>query len=261
MRGFTLIELSIVLVIIGLLVGGSLVGRDLIAAAQVRATVSQLEAYKAAAMTFKGKYRGIPGDLADATEFGLTTNGNGDGCVSACGVFWDEGIANVDLSGGAPTYAYESPAFWMHLAQAHLMNGQFDGDGLVAADSVGRTYPHIPLNVNVGLLAYTSLDVPYFSMISINGGWISGHAAVPPMHARQIDVKIDDGLPAAGMIVAVDSMLDGFIYEVYDSSTPPPALPLTSGWSCAYVPSGGTQFIYNVTDPTASCGLRIRGAF
>src|SRR6185312_11880077 len=71
--GFTLIELSIVLVIIGLIVGGVLVGQDLIRAAEIRATVGQYEKYNAAINTFRSKYNGIPGDLleASATAFGL----------------------------------------------------------------------------------------------------------------------------------------------------------------------------------------------
>lgn len=59
---FTLIELSIVLVIIGLLVGGVLVGRDLIKSAEIRSQISQLQQYQAAINTFKAKmaiYRGI----------------------------------------------------------------------------------------------------------------------------------------------------------------------------------------------------------
>jgi prepilin-type N-terminal cleavage/methylation domain-containing protein len=62
--GFTLIELSIVLVIIGLVVGGVLVGRDLICAAELRAQISQIEKYNTAVNTFYGKYGGLPGPLA-----------------------------------------------------------------------------------------------------------------------------------------------------------------------------------------------------
>src|ERR1700712_2007792 len=89
--GFTLIELSIVLVIIGLVVGGVLVGQDLIKAAGVRATISQIEKSNTAVNTFRSKYDGLPGDLATASaiRFGLyypTTpsgvyNGNGDGII------------------------------------------------------------------------------------------------------------------------------------------------------------------------------------
>ena len=61
--GFTFVELSIVLAIIGLLVGGVLVGRDLIKAAEIRGHVQQIEKYNAAANTFRSKYGGLPGDL------------------------------------------------------------------------------------------------------------------------------------------------------------------------------------------------------
>src|SRR3984885_3925644 len=70
---FTLIELSIVLVIIGLIVGGVLVGQDLIKAAEIRATVSQIEKYNTAANTFQTKYNALPGDVpaAQAASFGM----------------------------------------------------------------------------------------------------------------------------------------------------------------------------------------------
>src|ERR1700710_2201298 len=79
-QGFTLIELSIVLVIIGLIVGGVLVGQDLIKAAATRAQISQIEKYNQAVNTFKTKYNGIPGDLQAslAAQFGFTV---GAGCV------------------------------------------------------------------------------------------------------------------------------------------------------------------------------------
>jgi prepilin-type N-terminal cleavage/methylation domain-containing protein len=59
---FTLIEMSIVLVIIGLIVGGVLVGQSLISAAAVRAQISQIERYQTAVNAFRDKYSGLPGD-------------------------------------------------------------------------------------------------------------------------------------------------------------------------------------------------------
>src|SRR5271170_3878378 len=76
---FTLIELSIVLVIIGLIVGGVLVGQDLIKAAQIRATVTQLEKYNTSVNTFRGKYNGLPGDLQSPTNFFPSVTGAGTG--------------------------------------------------------------------------------------------------------------------------------------------------------------------------------------
>src|ERR1035438_8206439 len=82
---FTLIEMSIVLVIIGLVVGGILVGQNLIAAAGVRATISQIEKYNTAVNTFRTKYDALPGDMnaSVAKQFGFvargTQPGEGDG--------------------------------------------------------------------------------------------------------------------------------------------------------------------------------------
>src|SRR5436305_84684 len=90
--GFTLIELAIVLVIIGLVVGGVLVGRDLIATSQLRATMTQVEKYNTAVKTFRTKYNALPGDMkaADAANFGLFqlaespafSKGDGNGLIA-----------------------------------------------------------------------------------------------------------------------------------------------------------------------------------
>jgi prepilin-type N-terminal cleavage/methylation domain-containing protein len=96
--GFTLIELSIVLVIIGLIVGGVLVGQDLIRAAAVRAQITQIEKYNTAANTFYGKYGYLPGDIngTAATQFGFVARGayggQGDG----------NGLVEGTLSGTGP---------------------------------------------------------------------------------------------------------------------------------------------------------------
>ena len=86
--GFTLIELSIVLVIIGLVVGSVLVGQDLIKAAQVRATISQIEKYNTTANTFYGKVGSLPGDLnsVTATQFGFNPRGSFGGEGDANGL-------------------------------------------------------------------------------------------------------------------------------------------------------------------------------
>src|SRR5580693_9186033 len=78
--GFTLIELSIVLVIIGLIIGGVLVGQDLINAAQARAIITDIERFNTAANTFESKYGCLPGDCVNATNF-FGTDAN-------CGIDW-----------------------------------------------------------------------------------------------------------------------------------------------------------------------------
>jgi prepilin-type N-terminal cleavage/methylation domain-containing protein len=99
--GFTLIEMSIVLVIIGLIVGGILVGQTLIKAAQIRGVIKEEVQFETAVNTFFGKYDCMPGDCANITTFlpaatgcgtlspsGGVCNGNGDGLV--CGSAADD---------------------------------------------------------------------------------------------------------------------------------------------------------------------------
>lgn len=100
-RGFSLVELSIVLVILGLLTGGILAGQSLIRAAELRSVITTTDRYQAAVYSFRDKYFALPGDMRNATSFwgdqatgpsacadaGITDgtpgtcNGNGDGLI------------------------------------------------------------------------------------------------------------------------------------------------------------------------------------
>jgi prepilin-type N-terminal cleavage/methylation domain-containing protein len=126
-QGFTLIELSIVLVIIGLIVGGVLAGQDLIRLAAVRATISQIEKFNLATNTFKGKYGQLPGDLdaASATKYGFISRpgcrglGDNNGLIEG-----NTNSCNLAYVGGSVGTG-EPQLFWADLGQAGLIEGTY----------------------------------------------------------------------------------------------------------------------------------------
>lgn len=81
-QGFTLVEIAIVLVIIGLLIGGLLKGQELIASAKVRNTISQMEELKTAVFAFQDRFKAMPGDMANANALVGAAAVN---CTWACG--------------------------------------------------------------------------------------------------------------------------------------------------------------------------------
>jgi len=235
--GFTLVELSVVLVIIGLLVGGILVGRDLIKAAEIRAVVSQGEQIKAAIAAFKGKFNCLPGDCGNASDFGFvmgpvyagqqtgdslnnTVNGNGDGVIGdPTGYLFD-----ADRS----TYVSEQHMFFWQLVQANMLSGTVCMSGQLPVPTCspygpfgfpakirlcawqpgysagGPAVPPPPPGVialgNVILLAGPNTACGF----STCGGAIFSEG-VTPEEAKNIDGKVDDGMPNTGQVRAVAS--------------------------------------------------------
>jgi prepilin-type N-terminal cleavage/methylation domain-containing protein len=222
--GFTLIELSIVLVIIGLLVGGILVGRDLIKAAEIRAQISQIEKYNTAVRTFQLKYGALPGDIAEpnASAFGFAARGSyagqGDGNGIIEGVAWNSLPVNncgVWMSG-------EIATFWRDLSTANLIDGNFNTatttavTTLTAAD-IPNYLPKAKIGNNVvsvwgsGCSAYglyfPSMGENFFSISSVSGAnayrAMTARTGLSVQQAYNIDTKIDDGLPQLGSVLAV----------------------------------------------------------
>ncbi len=212
-HGFTLIELSIVLVIIGLIVGGILVGRDLIRVAELHKTVRQVERFDAAVNTFRVKYNCLPGDCASATRFGLGVDGNGDGT----------------LIGMSPDYVFtEYNGFWAHLRAANLvvepMKTLTVGGGL--APSIDC--PEVALSTASGpaggracwvvIPGATDYISPSY-LLPVRGRpnyyWISASVladynseSLTPLDSFSIDTKLDDGNPYTGNVFAAGPAVD-----------------------------------------------------
>ena len=194
-RGLTLIELSIVLVIIGLLAGGVLAGRELIRVAETRRFMSDLDRFRAATYAFRNKYNCLPGDCVNATQFFRSTDSNGNTVKNGNG----DGVIG---SGGA--YFYEAYGIWHHLSLAGLIPGSYTGD-YTGGINPGVNTPKSSLFGNtVGLTVYAywpSTDGPLGTKGAFNVGMAGNTMSTAiwdQTDIRPLDEKFDDGMPYTG---------------------------------------------------------------
>lgn len=244
--GFTLVELAIVMIIIGLLIGGILKGQELIANSQVTATISQIKGIDAAVSTFRDKYSALPGDvnpanrLADCGTAPCSTAGDGDGRIET-----NKTAASATAGSVAPTDALESTVAFAHLAAADLVSGvQSFGSGvsygeLLPEAKVGGGFNGIEYSSAGGLTGTTVAGRigHYLVMTGQVAAVTSSTGTISGARAAQIDRKLDDGVPNAGSVrgnsdCAVDS---------------------TSGSA-----STGSDAVYPADDGTVACSLFIR---
>lgn len=262
-KGFTLVELAIVMAIIGLLIGGILKGQELMENARVASTVAQVKAIEAAVTTFRDTFNAIPGDLPNAQNRLPNCNANCDPVIATAGngvVGAPDGVATGNtITVAAPlpaTVEGETTLFWVHLLASDLLGGVTDsaiqggnggfgethpsakiGGGFFATHSDGNnaTGTALPGRPAAGLgFVPTGLVLELRNSV---GGALDANAGtkpVSPLRAGQIDRKMDDGQSSSGTV-------QGF----------------GLGTSCYQDPDadGNPPYVYNETIKNKDCGL------
>ncbi len=211
--GFSLIELSIVLVILGLLVGGILTGQSLIRAAGLRSVTTEYTRYVTAANTFRDKYLALPGDMSNATSF---WGDNNTACPDAAIPNGTPGTCNGNMNGLIDIS--EMFRFWQQLAMAGLLEGSYTG-----ADGTAGTTTHHQRGINAPASKLTSSaswavlqrgnvgnanmwQTEYLNNMFIGGETTTSWPDTPllkPEEAWNIDTKMDDGMPGTGRIIGL----------------------------------------------------------
>ncbi|EGE59901.1 hypothetical protein RHECNPAF_178002 [Rhizobium etli CNPAF512] len=242
--GFTLVELAIVMIIIGLLIAGVLKGQELIANAQVTSTVAQTKAMDAATSTFRDTFNALPGDIQNPT----TRLPN---CTAAtvCG---SAGNGNGSLSNapGQTPLNQEGERFFVHLNAANLLSGVVP---TTSSAALGSNFPAAKISGNgfqvgspTGVVgtdfpALLGGNVPapgiYLALTRTIGLQANGTTGLQPSQALRIDTKLDDSDPASGDVRGFGS---------------------NAATGCGTNPAAGAAGSYTTSNTAAVCGLYIK---
>jgi prepilin-type N-terminal cleavage/methylation domain-containing protein len=215
--GFTLMEMAIVLVIIGIIIGGIMFGKSVLVTSRLQTVMTDEDNYATAVANFRQTYQALPGDMANATSnWGTssggcpggtgsgTCNGNGDGMIGPSG------------SGTEP----ESFRFWQQLYLAGMMNKSLSG----VATSGGALNATIGTNVPAGSILGSGFIVGWYGTADATNIYVfpgfygnvlvfgatypnlgTSGPILTPDQAAAMDAKIDDGIPGTGKVRAMIS--------------------------------------------------------
>jgi len=194
--GFTLIEIAIVLVIIGLLLGGVLKGQELINSAKVKNLATDFKNVPIYIYGYQDKYKALPGDDALANQHLGASAVVASSPVNCSGTSADPCLGNGVINGpwDSTKVTDESYLFWQHIRMAGFGPGSTDASNTPQAIQAYR-----PTNAVGGKIGVTNslTDSPITGMV---GTYIVCSDAIPFKFAKQLDVSLDDGNTGTGSV-------------------------------------------------------------
>jgi prepilin-type N-terminal cleavage/methylation domain-containing protein len=213
-NGFTLVEMSLVIVIIALIIGGIVAGADLIKGAESKQIMSEITTHQAGISSFYDKYKRLAGDMVDQSEIfdASYSDGDGNGYIE-----WDNGSVN------------EGVIAWKILQEEQFITATSDLTGTATSNKA-------EININVPASSrkggyFLDTDISYSGNPPLQtgiGGTYIGYGAevagsknnggiISPIQARSIDSKMDDGMPSLGIVRGTSgSCLNGSEYAAND---------------------------------------------
>lgn len=211
-KGFSLVELAIVLVIIGLITGGILTGQDLIRASELNSVVADTNKIRTSINTFKLKYNAMPGDMTNGYSYfnvvggaactnAVPTNAATNGCNG-------DGDGQIDIA--APATIYESLNVFFHLSLSGIYPGSYT--------KTANTALYVPASRVASGYFWFAYSGGNFSFTGganvIQIGGLSGEfweVLFTPAEAQSIDAKMDDGVAASGNTRTINGYSGGWV--------------------------------------------------
>ena len=210
--GFTLVEIAIVLVIIGLLLGGILKGQEMITQAKIKNVVNDFNGMTAAVNSYQDRYRALPGD--DSTANGRWTGavqGNGDGVFGTSGT----DFYNIVVAAAPSAATKENNLFWWHLRLAGFVGGSTAATAMASVQQ--------PANAANGIMGVQTSGMGFTSNIICSSN-------LPDKIAIAVDTQMDDGASTTGQVRGL-------------SQTAPNPNPGTTTPTSAYAETGVNQYL------------------
>lgn len=247
--GFTLVEIAIVLVVIGLLLGGILKGQQLINSARVRNMADQNSGVQAAYYGFIDRFRNLPGDMTPAAACAAV--GSAIDAAAACATPANAPGGNGN---GRIDTVDEAAAVWAHLSAANFLTGTYTGKLATSNSATEYRTSGVPN----GIVPANAFQGPI--MIAHTQDYIQGTAAatvvrlaysfggnIPVPLLRDLDQKLDDGVAGAGVMRAA-------VEAASASSVFGPIVDWTStGTTSEDCITGTGNAIWNVDSPNQTC--------